>query len=112
MNRKLFWFGFVAALAAVAWLYLKKEDEERQRQERQVQRTQAMPSPAATAEPDPLTEVTGIGPVYAQRLQDAGVRTFGQLAALSAEQIRAIVGIQPWQADVPSWIAQAKARAA
>jgi hypothetical protein len=40
------------------------------------------------------------------------VRTFSQLAALSADQVRAIVGIQPWQANVSSWIAQAQARIA
>jgi predicted flap endonuclease-1-like 5' DNA nuclease/cytoskeletal protein CcmA (bactofilin family) len=45
---------------------------------------------------DDLTRIDGIGPVFAQRLNAAGVRTFAQLAALTPEQIADIIG---WPAE-------------
>ena len=42
---------------------------------------------AAPAEPDDLTRLAGIGPVFSERLQDAGITTFSQLAALDEEKI-------------------------
>ena len=39
------------------------------------------------AEPDDLTRLAGIGPVFSERLRDAGITTFSQLAALDEEQI-------------------------
>lgn len=43
-------------------------------------------------EPDDLTRVMGIGPVFARRLQDAGIYRFSQLAALEVQQIAEILG--------------------
>ena len=37
--------------------------------------------------PDDLTRIKGIGPTYEQRLKEAGIVTFAQLAALSDEQV-------------------------
>ena len=42
---------------------------------------------AAPAGPDDLTRLAGIGPVFSERLQDAGITTFSQLAALDEEKI-------------------------
>lgn len=44
------------------------------------------------AGPDDLTEVNGIGPVFAQRLADAGVTTFSALAAMSPDQLTEALG--------------------
>jgi predicted flap endonuclease-1-like 5' DNA nuclease len=56
-----------------------------------------------------LRDIRGIGPVYAERLQDAGVHSLAQLIALSPDRIREIVrspgGLR---ANVESWIAQAR----
>ena len=41
----------------------------------------------APAEPDDITRLAGIGPVFSERLRDAGITTFSQLAALDEEQI-------------------------
>ena len=41
----------------------------------------------APAEPDDLTRLAGIGPVFSERFRDAGITTFSQLAALDEEQI-------------------------
>lgn len=62
-------------------------------------------SPAITR----LRDVRGIGPVYERRLWQAGITTLAQLAALTSEEVRAIV--QPpggFRTDVESWIEQAR----
>jgi predicted flap endonuclease-1-like 5' DNA nuclease len=58
---------------------------------------------------DRLQLVNGIGNVFAQRFNDAGVYTFEQLAALGSERIVEIVQAKSWQKiDAASWIAQAR----
>ena len=42
--------------------------------------------------PDDLTRIVGIGSVFYGRLQDAGITTFSQLAALDAQQIAQTLG--------------------
>ena len=70
-----------------------------------------LPAPAAEDLPDDdLTEINGIGATYARRLHQAGIRTFADLAALTAEEARKLAKAQPWQADPADWIAQAEAR--
>jgi hypothetical protein len=63
----------------------------------------ARPAPAA----DDLEIVVGIGPVYARRLNEAGVRTFADLAATSSERLLEIVRASPGLADPDSWREQA-----
>jgi predicted flap endonuclease-1-like 5' DNA nuclease len=58
---------------------------------------------------DNLVDIDGIGPVYAKRLNEAGIVSFAQLAELTPDQIRAIIKPAEWQKiDAESWIAQAK----
>jgi hypothetical protein len=57
-----------------------------------------------------LTEINGIGPTFARRLNEAGITSFGQLAALDPEQARAITHAAEWQADPADWIDQARQR--
>ncbi|HMQ31986.1 MAG TPA: helix-hairpin-helix domain-containing protein [Chloroflexaceae bacterium] len=58
---------------------------------------------------DPLIDINGVGPVYEQRLLNAGVTSFEQLAAMTAEEIRAIIRPEPWQLFEPEkWIAEAR----
>jgi predicted flap endonuclease-1-like 5' DNA nuclease len=65
------------------------------------------------AHPDQLEEIDGIGEVYANRLNEAGVYSFEQLAELLPERIREIINPEEWQKIEPeSWIAEAKAFAA
>lgn len=66
---------------------------------------------AVAVEPDDLTQISGIGPVYARRLNEAGVLTFADLVGRDPADLRAIVGLQPWHAADPAdWVAQAQAR--
>jgi NADH-quinone oxidoreductase subunit I len=45
----------------------------------------------APAEPDDLTRIEGIGPKISGALQDAGIKTFAQLAATDVERIKQIL---------------------
>lgn len=64
--------------------------------------------PAPTAAHDDLTEIKGIGPVYANRLGDEGIRSFRGLSEVDAATVAAAVGTT--EQTVTDWIRQAKAR--
>lgn len=68
------------------------------------------PKPTSSAiRRDDLTKVKGIGPVFAERFYEAGINTFADLAALTAEQAREISGLKSWQAADPAeWVEQAR----
>lgn len=58
---------------------------------------------------DQLEDINGIGPVFARRLNEAGIYTFADLTAQSPEKIREIISPKNWQAiDPEGWIAQAR----
>ena len=64
---------------------------------------------APEAGSDDLTQIKGIGPTYAQKLQAAGISTFAQLAALTASQLDDIIDAPDWRdSDYQDWIDQAK----
>ena len=58
----------------------------------------------ASAGSDDLTKLTGVGPAAATKLNDAGLTSFAQIAALSADDIAAIDAIKV----KPEWVEQAK----
>jgi predicted flap endonuclease-1-like 5' DNA nuclease len=63
--------------------------------------------------PDDLTAIKGIGEVFEQRLFDAGILTFGNLASKSVAELEAIIQPRNWQkVELAAWIAEAQARAA
>ena len=67
---------------------------------------------ARAARRDPLIDINGIGPVYERKLFDAGINTFEELAALTAEQLHAIIKPERWQEiHAEAWIADARRRA-
>lgn len=57
---------------------------------------------------DDLQAISGIGPAFEQRLKDAGITRYAQIAALSEEEIRERINLDPWRGDVASWIEQAQ----
>jgi len=59
-------------------------------------------------EPDDLTQISGIGPAFASRLNDGGITTFAQLAELSPQQVREIAHLSEHQGEPEVWIAQAE----
>jgi len=59
------------------------------------------------SETDDLTQINGIGPAFARRLNDAGITSFGQLAGMSVAEVRAQAQLEEWQGDPGDWILQA-----
>jgi len=57
---------------------------------------------------DDLTEINGIGPVFAMRLEDHGITTFAQIAAADADGLAALVDARPDQ--TAHWIEEAGGR--
>lgn len=70
----------------------------------------ALPTEHLTAPPlDKLEAIHGIGPVYAGRLREAGIQTFADLATVSPDRVREIIGPTQYgqTVDAESWIAEA-----
>jgi len=63
------------------------------------------PAEAPNPNPDDLTEVVGIGPVFARRLMEAGITTFSELAGTSADRVAEVTGVPGSKAA--DWIEQA-----
>lgn len=63
----------------------------------------AKAAPAAAGSDD-LTQLTGVGPAAAKKLNEAGLTSFAQVAALSADDITAIDAVKV----KPEWVEQAK----
>ncbi|MEM7113285.1 MAG: helix-hairpin-helix domain-containing protein [Chloroflexota bacterium] len=62
---------------------------------------------------DRLEKLNGVGKVYAQKLNDAGIFTFGQVAQETADRLREIISPESWQTIEPdAWIAEAAQMAA
>ena len=61
-----------------------------------------------TKEADDLTQINGIGPTFAQRLNAAGIITFADLAEQTPEYIRLVAHVESWQGDPKAWIDEAK----
>ncbi|MCG7622672.1 MULTISPECIES: 50S ribosomal protein L21 [unclassified Epibacterium] len=61
-------------------------------------------APAAAAGSDDLTQLTGVGPAAAKKLEAAGLTTFAQIAALSEDDIAGIDAVK----IKPEWVEQAK----
>jgi predicted flap endonuclease-1-like 5' DNA nuclease len=78
-----------------------------------LKRAQEIQVPSVSPRPDDLEVIIGIGPVIAAKLNQAGICTFEELAALKPERLRELVGDSISRlADEESIITQAKALAA
>ncbi len=58
--------------------------------------------------PDDLTAIRGIGIATQNRLYKVGIRSYGQLARATPEDVREILGKSEGGARVEKWIAEAK----
>ena len=67
---------------------------------------------APDGEKDKLTELKGVGPVAEGQLNEQGITTFAQIAALTADDIARIDEHMPFSAaQIEDWQAQARERA-
>jgi predicted flap endonuclease-1-like 5' DNA nuclease len=124
MKRLLRFAAIVAGLGAAAWLVKDRllptpsppvgpAPSFRSAPPEATPRPAPAPEPTVPAAPtaaatDDLTEIKGIGPVYAERLAGAGITTFGALAGADPAGLAATVEVREDQAA--SWIEQAAAR--
>ena len=101
--------GFLITAAVVAWLYwLWQQRREVTPRPLVVASSQPAALPLKkepTPDPDDLTMIKGIGPVFATRLNKAGIFTYAQLAAQKAEKVQFITQVTRW--DPADWIAEA-----
>ncbi|MDX1435509.1 MAG: hypothetical protein R3335_01780 [Anaerolineales bacterium] len=65
-------------------------------------------TPEEEGSADNLEAIIGIGPAYAQKLDEAGIRSYRSLAKTSPGRIAEIIGPRARPTDIDSWIAQAK----
>lgn len=73
----------------------------------------AAPKNLLESQADDFTLLHGIGPVFARRLHQAGIRTFRQLSETPAETLRAVVQAKNWQkVDPEAWRVEARTLAA
>lgn len=64
---------------------------------------------APAGEPDQLTKIKGIGKVAERQLNEQGITTFAQIAALTADEIQKVDDYMPFStAQIEDWQAQAK----
>lgn len=61
---------------------------------------------------DDFTRIDGIGRIFDRRLKDVGIKTYAQLAALSPEQVSAIIGWSPARVERDDLLGQARRLAA
>lgn len=83
--------------------------DERRPEERAAPRPVEPPAarPPAGTRRDRLTEIRGIGPTYQQRLYDAGLFTWQQIAQQEPETLRQLTQALP-TSDPQNWIEQAR----
>ncbi len=58
--------------------------------------------------PDDLTAIRGIGIATENRLYRAGIKSYGQLARSTPQEVRKILGKLGANAKIEEWIAQAR----
>ena len=87
----------------------KVEDKKAAKKEEAKEAVAAPLFAAPEGEGDDLTQIKGIGPVAAGQLNEQGVTTFAQIAALSDEDVARIDEAMPFSADqISDWREQAK----
>jgi predicted flap endonuclease-1-like 5' DNA nuclease len=110
-NIRNFWIGFtISAIAAAIIYWLAQSKREilpgpiivRKDQEEPKVDVKEIAEPTTT---DDLSRIRGVGPAYAQRLNEAGIYTFEQLARTSPENLRQVTKDRRW--DPEEWIAEA-----
>ena len=102
--------GIVAGVATVVWamrerfISIAAPREPEPPTFRVVTQTSQPPKPAG---PEDLTEINGIGPVFARRLMEGGLSTFAALAGADVNRVVELTGVP--ESRAADWIEQAGA---
>ena len=108
MKRGLRILGFLAGIGAIIWVMRDRFISLALPREPQPPTFRVAPHEPLAASPPPaddLTIIKGIGPVYAARLQEAGVTTLRALAGAEAEVLAGRLGVPA--SRVGPWIEEA-----
>jgi hypothetical protein len=113
---KVFWIGFAFTAALTAWVYwIWRQKRVVTPEPLVVSRVRPSASFKSVSQPpkateqvvasDALEEIKGIGPVFANRLNAAGIVTFAQVASTSPDELARITGVTRW--DPADWVSEA-----
>jgi predicted flap endonuclease-1-like 5' DNA nuclease len=108
MKRFIGFLAFIATCAIVLWLTRERLLPAPRVPEGPPARFRSTPPEPRPEEPQPddLTVIKGIGPVYAASLVELGITTFGALAAADPDQLAAQLATTVTR--VSGWIDQAR----
>lgn len=99
--------GFVGGALAILWAMRDRLVSIAAPQDPEPPRFRVVPPSAPTIADDDLTDISGIGPVFAGRLRDAGITSFADVANTDAERLAEITGATV--ARTSEWVASASA---
>jgi predicted flap endonuclease-1-like 5' DNA nuclease len=109
MKKLARFFGLVAGLGAVAYVLRDRlislappREPERPRFQQMARPT---PLPSSTPAGDDLTEINGIGPVFAERLIAEGIMSFADLAGQDAAKLAEKIDVA--ETRIAPWIEEA-----
>lgn len=85
--------GLVAGLSVARWIQKSRR------------RAQSTPDATASDVEADLIDIKGIGPVYRQRLAEAGIDSFDALVEAGAAKVAAVTGVE--ETAAADWIEQA-----
>lgn len=89
-------------IVIIGWMVSNKEEEKAPAKKKEA-------APAAPATPDILKKLEGIGPKVESILNEAGIKTFADLAKADVEALREVLATAKLQMMDPSgWIEQAE----
>lgn len=113
MKKAARFLGLLGGVAAVAWAMRDRfvsiaSPREPEPPTFRVVTPPSTPPTPRSPDPDDLTEVNGIGPVFARRLMEAGISTFAELAKAPPERVAEVAGVP--EGRVTDWIEQAGQR--
>lgn len=97
--------GLAAGVGAIAWAMRERFVTLTLTREPEPPTFTLPPEPVespVSVEPDDLTQIPGIGPVFARRLMEAGIATFSHLAAADPSAVAGITNVPI--ARVDRWI--------
>jgi predicted flap endonuclease-1-like 5' DNA nuclease len=101
--------GFVGGALAILWAMRDRLVSIAAPQDPEPPRFRVVPpSPSPSAASDDLTAIAGIGPVFAGRLRDAGIRSFADVATAGSARLAEVTGAAETRAA--GWVVAASAR--
>ena len=102
--------GVVGGVAAIIWAMRERLVSIASPREPEPPRVRVVtpPSEPPAAGDDDLTLINGIGPVFSERLKDAGISSFQALYEAGADRAADVTGVPVSRAE--PWIAEAQTR--